>query len=690
MIGLGIGLGISLLNSVSSNSTVYETTNYFAKDGGIIPWFQSITPPAIYDPVSNKTYMSWLAGTSGQYQMNVRASAYDHTTNTWTTSYKAFDADINGDYHATPSMCIDHEGYVHIFGGCHNNVVQSAVTSSPRDMSTINYNAGADNLSGTHGYPHPVVVGSAIYLFTRQNISGNMDFWVTPTATLSGGRKTWGTQKKIWTFGTATRVYAGSCLAQGTDIHCVFTYADSGDTIRRDVYYIVYDTLTGDIRNIGNTYSVAAASLPITAANKNNFLVYDQAATSTAGDVPYHCFDSTGKPHIVFMDGTGSLFNIMHTYWNGSAWTTPASIGTNEYRYNECCISAKADGSMEAMWSGKKSGSFTGPNGGGTISMNTRSAAGVWGTASVIATGTRAAIIGAIPVQNAHDDLRWLFSESSKNSQSPYSNLRCYAWSSSKGYSTNSFVVPANYTSAAQLIADMTVTPDATRQGHITTLWNVIYGLRSKLDVVGVFAAHDRQAMALNWLGPKYPWKEAVSSSANAFIADTGYVSANNNNFMLTDFSPSEVDAKYTKDSGHISFWSVTANTSNQADVYAGAGSQPTAVLSYVNAYSGSTRMNATTGGLGTAPASSVGYFVGQRTNSTTLELYRNTSLVSSTSAAASTYVTMENFTLGSHPGITRSSRKIAVATIGSHLTPTEITTLYNAFQTYLTAIGAI
>lgn len=690
--GLGLNLGSNLgvnLGGISAGA-LYDITDYFAKDGGIIPWFQSITPPAIYDSVSNKTYMSWLAGTSGQYQMNVRGSEYNHATGAWTPSVKGFDANVNGDYHAVPSMCIDHQGYVHLFGGCHNNVVQSCVSASPRDMSVLNYNAGADNLSGTHGYPHPVLVGSTIYLFTRQNISGDMDFWVTPTATLSGGRKTWGTQKKIWTFGTATRTYIGSCLAKGTDIHCSITYADSGDTVRRDVYYVVYDTLTGALKNVDGSYSVAAASLPITAANKNNFLVYDQAATSTEGCIPYHCFDLSGNPHIVFMDGSGSAFNIKHTYWTGSVWSAPATIGTNSYRYQECCISAKSDGSMEAMWSSKKSGKFTGPNGGGTIELNTRSVGGVWGTASVIATGTRAALNGAIPVQNAHDDMRWLFSETSRNNQSTYSNLRCYAWSSTKGYSKNTFPKPVSYSSASQLISAMNVAPDSTRQALISSLWATVYGLKDKLDAFYVFAAHDKQATYLNWLGQQYPAFWVESPTANTFTANVGYLSGTNNNFMLSDFSPSEVGAKYSKDDAMLGFWSVTANTQSQVDAFAGAGVSATNAQDYVNAYSGAARINASSGGVGTAPTDSTGLFIAQRTNSTTVSLYRNTALVAQSAAASSTDLANENMSFGSYAGGTRSQRQLGAAFIGKSLTSGEMSSLYTALQTYLTAIGAI
>ena len=237
---------------------------------------------------------------------------------------------------------------------------------------------------------------------------------------------------------------------------------------------------------------------------------------------------------------------------------------------------------------------------------------------------------------------------------------------------------------AAALFARFTTPPDATRKGHINTLIKTLKtaGIWSKLDAFYVMAAADSQAARQNWVADQY---NLTAVSSPVFTTDRGYQGDAASSYLETNFNPTTaVSPKFVQNSGHFSFWSLTAlGSSGGVD----AGNGNTLLVQFPASFSH--RVNtATSGAIGLA--AQAGSMTSSRTGSTGADNvgYRNATAV----VAANTSAAPDNSSirlLGRSGTISYSSRQGAAASIGSGLTAGEVTSLYNARLAFLQAVGA-
>jgi hypothetical protein len=243
------------------------------------------------------------------------------------------------------------------------------------------------------------------------------------------------------------------------------------------------------------------------------------------------------------------------------------------------------------------------------------------------------------------------------------------------------------------LVAAMSSTPDATRIGHINTLILALKnaGIWSKLDVLWITAAHDAQAARLNWKTPASFALTAVNTPT--FTTDRGYKGNGSSSYLNTGWNANTNGVNYTQNSASAVFWNRTARAANDKalfGVYDG-GAEINTYPRYVgDEFYG--RVNDNVGALSSS-ANSDGLFHTDRQSSTARSAYRNgTSLGSygSTSSAAipsqPIYICAQYFS-GSPSGF-NGVDEIACAGFGASLNA-EKTDLYNAIQTYMTAVGA-
>ncbi|MCD4740777.1 BNR-4 repeat-containing protein [archaeon] len=78
----------------------------------------------------------------------------------------------HGDSHGAPTLCIDDRGYIHVFYGCHCDVIEYAVSQNPDDISSFINKTSV--IPTTHGYTYPkaVFANGSIYLFFRSRCHG--------------------------------------------------------------------------------------------------------------------------------------------------------------------------------------------------------------------------------------------------------------------------------------------------------------------------------------------------------------------------------------------------------------------------------------------------------------------------------------------------------------------------------------
>jgi hypothetical protein len=331
------------------------------------------------------------------------------------------------DDHGVPSLCMDHQGYVHIFGGSHNDTpCLTAHTTTARDPTA--WSSTTNLFTGT--YSHPSLVGSALYVFGRDGSADNK-LLLRKTTALNNGVPTYSSNVVIGDFGANTRWYQGQGFVSGTDIHMLATRADAADSKRQDVYYVIYNTLDGSIRNFDGSVTVASASQPVLLATMNaSFRIVDQTTGATDGTIP-QMISISGNPHIAYMDGTqGGGYSLIHIAWNGSAWTAPLTVGAFDtsnvlHRYDGLCITPSATaGDVDFFWAAAATPAFTR---GGKIVKRTRAAAGTLNSQSDVKTPDRAYALDApTPVLNGLAGCRAMFGEISDTSANER-QLRIYA-----------------------------------------------------------------------------------------------------------------------------------------------------------------------------------------------------------------------------------------------------------------------
>lgn len=379
--------GLMLVQSIPYPKTPFPNglVEYFANTGATIPFLgPALYPSALYDSGSDTTWLGF-EGWDGTKRL-AQVTSYDHSTGYWSDIVAAGFSPLTDDDHGTPALCLDDEGYLHAFHGSHNTDQQYsstrwAVTGSPGDGSMWAIRAP---IAGTYTYPHPVSVGSDIYLFLRKYISANPKYplYLRKTASLVAGEATWNAEVALVDFGDDTRFYMGTVLKSGTDIWIVATKADDTDTFREHVYLFIYDTTTGAIKNHDASTSVASGSLPIDLTTADSdFRLFTHSGGNDDGGAPSLRFDTNGDPHILFKDGTGSSYAVKHIMKTGGSWTSPTTIATVDSRYNCPILVQRPGGAMEAWYALDPDDAFTRF---GNMVRRTRSSGGTWGAEQTI------------------------------------------------------------------------------------------------------------------------------------------------------------------------------------------------------------------------------------------------------------------------------------------------------------------
>ncbi len=246
------------------------------------------------------------------------------------------------------------------------------------------------------------------------------------------------------------------------------------------------------------------------------------------------------------------------------------------------------------------------------------------------------------------------------------------------------------------LFARWTTQPDATRKGLVDAVFKTpgIKPILAKLDFLHVYAAHDSQAARQNWLRDLF---NATAIGGPTFTADRGYTGNGSSSYINTNFNPGDGGSyQYLLDSAHLGFWSRTELAATVFDI-GSRGSSTTRLATILARLSGDNagyRLNEDGGGTLAANASSIGHFVARRSGAGATALFKNGSSIG-TGSVGSSVTGLQNASMfvgsvsQSGTPTTFSTRQYAVAHGGASLTDAEITALYGALSTYLTAIGA-
>lgn len=246
-----------------------------------------------------------------------------------------FSSDIE---HATPTMCIDNNGYIYVFYGSHNSQQYYRKSSNPYDISTW-----SDKLSLTGAtlatYPFPVVLNNnTIMVFWRQDALPNRHLYFSKT---TNGGSTWATATKLIDVTTEDWVYIQS-IEVGNE--------ESNQSVH--VLFALRDNTTGNFSNLSYLYSINEGSTwnDISGNSYNNSI--DTDGLSSTGTIVIelatcHPADlkltSENKPYIGYNNNKTYKSASYSTQWD---ITTIAAVA--EYVYDHIEIDVISDTAIDA------------------------------------------------------------------------------------------------------------------------------------------------------------------------------------------------------------------------------------------------------------------------------------------------------------------------------------------------------
>ena len=247
------------------------------------------------------------------------------------------------------------------------------------------------------------------------------------------------------------------------------------------------------------------------------------------------------------------------------------------------------------------------------------------------------------------------------------------------------------FSAEAQQFFDRVSDPGATRKAHYATMIDALVaaGVWAKLDVFYVFAAADAATALTNLKSSSYG---ATAVNSPGFTADRGYVSDGSTSYINTNYNPATAGGNYTLDDAHVSGWNCTSDTADALAQLLGS-STVADEIGIIPKFSGNVFVRANDGSTGIANANRQGHYIGSRTNSTTLEAYKNGVSIGEPGSDTSTSIPSRNvFALARNGGGTPdrlNTDETASISLGGGLSDAQALAFYGALNTYMVAVGA-
>ncbi len=219
-------------------------------------------------------------------------------------------------------------------------------------------------------------------------------------------------------------------------------------------------------------------------------------------------------------------------------------------------------------------------------------------------------------------------------------------------------------------------------------------GVWSKFDVLHVYATQNQTIALLNLVSANY---KGVGGFLPVFTVDRGFTGADGNHtiFVDTQFNPvTAVSPLFTRDDAHVSAWNVINVDSTNPII--GLSDVPSLHITtlYPEFTSSGTLYCVNCNGTisPVATADSTGFYLADRTSSTSLLGYKNGVNEFTDNANSSTPLVNGEIYVCSGNNITStpsgSPYQTAMSSIGSSLTPTDVTNFYTRLRTYMTTVG--
>ncbi|NNH56891.1 hypothetical protein HLI01_08730 [Rhizobium laguerreae] len=624
-------ISLGVVTIATGGGSIPAGDDFFAELGSTSTWYANSTwPSAIYSASDNKTLVAIEDFTvvGGVSTKQVRLYGYDHTAKSWLPSVDLYvDASTGtgtqpeADDHGGGAWTVDYQNYKHVFGGAHNQAMQHVCSNNATDLTGFTAQA---TIGTTYAYPHPVSVGSQINLFCR-SFNGTLQYnlILRRTSALSAGAATWGSELPVLSFGDNTRVYLGQSIAVGTDIYLVCTQADFGDTLRKHVYVLVYDTVTGNVRNLANTKTVLAASLPVGLSDADTFFRVVGFAGGEEGVTPSMCIEN-GRLHIGYIQGVDGAANVRHRYFDlatGAQQGGVNELGSTNNPRNTVTIAPGAVG-IEARWTtnvGAVSEYQTNDlpavayASGGDMWGASWSIGGGWAASAKIRAATRAHKVDSPNyVFNAHPDIRWMYAERASDTQYKLGgNLRSFAYG-------DSGIVKRDWgdeTEVTAWIARRSAPPASDLKSAINAMVRVHKGCGAWPIMDGMYVGIESAALADAMQNLKANNFNQTTGGTIALDGAKGAKSDGVSGYSDTGYNPTTSGGQFAATNFLIASWLLTDGQSSGYDI--GCGSLASIRTQALSATNTRNARAANTTVITAAETSALGEFGVRRTGNT-------------------------------------------------------------------------
>lgn len=410
---------------------------------------------ALYASSTNTLWFSWQGyeQVSGTFQTvaELNTCHLDPTQNyclSWTPNVIGGTANLSDDIHDVPSIVRDAAtGCVFMFYANHNTATQISYTTTPDNPATMGL--GTTSLStGTYGaqtFSIGFAIGGKLYVFWNGTGTGTstQESLKVATATINPSTcaPTFGSATDLVDTGTTSWLLAAWNSTQvGTKIAFGLNYAPVYPTGPvTNVYWVYYDTATGNIDNVDGSTVIAPTSQPVNLTTLNaSFIGY----TSTDVGASSIIVDSAGIARIAVADASVSPPVLNEVHNSGSGWSSPHTVFTFPVNFpGNLGIVANASGGADVYFTdGSCAICQVYAVGAGNLYRNSVTTGNVWGSNTFIAASGAYPYFGIYRVHNAPPGARVTFSQASPlnsgtNAQVIAGNLRSY------GFGDNGFLI---------------------------------------------------------------------------------------------------------------------------------------------------------------------------------------------------------------------------------------------------------
>lgn len=573
---------------------------FFAASGGTQPWYANpVDPPHAYFADTDTTWFSWQAtspvGAGGA--RHARVLTLNNATGRKSAEFVAGLFGLTDDDHGVSALVRDNSGYVHIFYWPHSGNMRCASTLNPNDPSVWRENA---LISGTYTYAHVANVAGVIYLFMRDSTDLNNEKLVlAKTTSITAGVPTFGAAVTIVDLSSDSRAYMGSLEVVGTDIHFVLTRANAADTVRKNVYYFVYDTVADQIRDFDSTVHVgtggATGAFPVTLTQANaSFKLFTHGGDPDETTTPGMCIDTLGHPHVIFSSSANAIV-AQHLWHNGTAWQSPVALGDVSSEH-AVTIYPMASGKVAAVWAHDDDALWS-PHG-GNLYRAERVSGGSWTTAQKIATAdpTRHGLSIPIRIRNGTAKARIAFAEVQKTGAANEDGaLRMFAWGDNGYVRAPAYI--HTYVNSAQVHALLDrFSPGPTTQQRVA-LYDAVF---TKLNDIGIASFDAFYPLAAE--AEQNAYQNLIANAYNLTLAGGAYTFTPNRGFtntqaggayvLATGFIPSSAGGAMTRDSAHLGIYCHVNQQSNGSDIGANDGTRVSFIIQRNTSNQVSVRLN--------------------------------------------------------------------------------------------------